>query len=359
MSFTSALYYPYVDITNPYWLKNAALYWERISTIVPRSIDQPYRLRTAKFLQEAGILTPLRIDPFSEAVQETSLQTQQYLQRVEGLSILFPPSFSRRERHSWQEREAVERVFMYPEKLGHELADRLLFRGDARRNGEFLEIDRNIAAYYMTVLAGNLANHEGLALLTTQKRYDTLANLARRGDTSEFRHHNSALAQSLLSKMVIQSIKVSPNTPIEKVIRFRDQHRDELGIFRQEMGNLTREMNREWDSLESLQQSLLDIYLNQVSPSINNLKASLKGFGIENHGSYLKSILLGTGISWLPASYLEPSLGSLSTPIAILAGAGISIIANVVSHRIEKTRMLRENPYSYILSIEKEFRRIR
>ncbi len=44
MAFTKSLYYPWIDIREDSWIKNAALYWNEIQTIVPRSIESPYSL---------------------------------------------------------------------------------------------------------------------------------------------------------------------------------------------------------------------------------------------------------------------------------------------------------------------------
>ena len=38
--FDSALYYPTKDIHNEAWLKSAALFWDRIETIVPESEEE-------------------------------------------------------------------------------------------------------------------------------------------------------------------------------------------------------------------------------------------------------------------------------------------------------------------------------
>ena len=40
---------------------------------------------------------------------------------------------------------------------------------------------------------------------------------------------------------------------------------------------------------------------------------------------------------------------------AIFAGIGLSVIASVVNYRVEKRELLRNNPYSYLLSIKKEW----
>lgn len=49
--FESALYYPTIDIHNEAWLKSAALFWDRLETIVPESEENPYRRRSTRYPQ--------------------------------------------------------------------------------------------------------------------------------------------------------------------------------------------------------------------------------------------------------------------------------------------------------------------
>ena len=51
MAFTKSLYYPWIDIRDEAWIKNAALYWNEIQTIVPSSIEAPYSLDSARLFK--------------------------------------------------------------------------------------------------------------------------------------------------------------------------------------------------------------------------------------------------------------------------------------------------------------------
>ncbi len=77
--FSRALYYPTIDIKNEAWLKSAVLYWDRIETIVPESIQQPYQRRTTRALEDSGILFPHWVNPNSEEVRGLELDVATYL----------------------------------------------------------------------------------------------------------------------------------------------------------------------------------------------------------------------------------------------------------------------------------------
>ena len=61
MLFEDALFYPKIDIEDEGWLKSAILLWDNISTIVPQSMDMPYKNECSRIMAEAKILHPYRI----------------------------------------------------------------------------------------------------------------------------------------------------------------------------------------------------------------------------------------------------------------------------------------------------------
>lgn len=62
-AFSKALYYPWIEIQDESWLKNAMLYWDEIQTIVPRSIKKPYKNKIAKAFFNEGLLIPFYVHP--------------------------------------------------------------------------------------------------------------------------------------------------------------------------------------------------------------------------------------------------------------------------------------------------------
>lgn len=62
MLFSKGLYYPQVDISNTDWLRSNILLWDKIYTIVPRSIAEPYHNDEVKYLADEGIIKPYKVD---------------------------------------------------------------------------------------------------------------------------------------------------------------------------------------------------------------------------------------------------------------------------------------------------------
>jgi hypothetical protein len=60
----SVLYYPFMDIPDTGWLRNALLHWDNLYTLVPEGLDVPYRSRETRLLADEGIVRRLWIDEY-------------------------------------------------------------------------------------------------------------------------------------------------------------------------------------------------------------------------------------------------------------------------------------------------------
>ena len=63
--------------------------------------------------------------------------------------------------------------------------------------------------------------------------------------------------------------------------------------------------------------------------------------------TFMKVAVISTGTT----AFLPTMLG-LAAPQALFAGAGISLTASLVSYNSDKRKIIRENPYSYLLAVE-------
>ena len=102
---------------------------------------------------------------------------------------------------------------------------------------------------------------------------------------------------------------------------------------------------------ENLQEEIKDLYENVFLPAYNDLKKALSSFSIKWYkNSFLK-------ISAISASATGIPMALLGFPVeqALYAGIGVSAIASIVSYNVDKRQLLRNNPYSYLFSIGREW----
>lgn len=370
---SQALYYPWIDVRDEAWLKTALLYWDSVRTIVPESMDAPYSTDTGRALQTAEFLVPLRVHSGMDEIEELTGDVQTYLRSAEGAELLIAGRGDRRgDIHVEKLPHELGRLAdIHPEKLPiairHLLHDHT---GNSDRSGDWLRVDEKFANFYITLLASRLADRVGARLLTPLAAADKLAISARLdahlnevipwGMHTRWRHWREYeafgprrrmprhLAPGMLAHLAIERIAVAPDTPIDRLMKFREEHRDELTQFRTKVEELASSVEADL-SAEALRQRVSETYTDEVVPAIANLKAALDGRRIK----WLADGLLKVGFLSAGSSTMLAVAG-LAVPTALLAGAGISLIATGAMYNVDKRESLRENPFSYLLSVERE-----
>jgi len=370
---SQALFYPWIDIQDEAWLKTSLLYWDSVRTIVPESIDAPYSTDTGRALEGSGFLVPLRVHSEMDEIEELTGDVLSYLGTAEGAELLIAERGGRRydihvEKLPYRLGRLAE---MHPEKLPHEI--RYMLRNLAepsQRGSEWLRVDEGFANFYMTLLANHLAERVGARLLTSLPAADRLAVMARldahlngliplgmfeRG--RRWREYEALgprrrmprhLAPGMLANLTIERMGIAPDTPVDRLIDFRERHRDELVLFRTKVEQLAASVEADLP-VEALRQRIADLHTNEVAPAISNLKAALQGRRIK----WLSDGLLKIAFLSAASSSMLVTAG-LAVPIALLAGAGISFIATGTIYNVDKRESLQTNPYAYLLSVERE-----
>jgi hypothetical protein len=363
-AFTRALFYPWIDITDEGWLKNALLYWDHIQTIVPRSIERPYSTRTAMEFYDNGMLEPLFVESRMREIEALTNDVLTYVNSSEGADVLTSSGFSRyRNVHPEKLPREVRRLLrLHPDKLSYEL------RGILRPGHEWLHVDERFGNFYMTLLATRLSEARGLGLLTDTPASDRLANAAKlnaelsilkldrrrlfnppwHDEELLYRNQPSTLAQGALANLVIKRIQIDPETPVDKLIKFKQKYSDELGLFRSKISDLTTAISDD-QSFESLVQKVHDIYTNEFSPEFNAFKKALKASKIKwAADNFLRVAFYSTSATSIPLNLL-----GLSIPQALLAGVGVSLTVSAVLYNYDKVEKLNQSPFTYILAAEK------
>lgn len=350
MGFTKALYYPTIDIPEENWLKSAILYWDEIQTIVPTSIKTPYQNKLTQTLHDKGILTPFEIDPDNRLVTDLSETVLKYIN--EASNFLVNENSENVRIHT----EKLPREFrMHPEKLPHEI--RHLIERNIDNEGWF-RTNSEFGSFYMSLLANKICEDRSFALLTDNSIASNLTeqaildNRVQFGARDYYRRNDRTtlhLAQGLLTNLIVKGVKLAPDTSVEKIIDFKNNHKDELGQFRTNLLKLVNNVNKE-SSLDAIQQQVSDIYNDEFLPGLNNLEKALDGSQIK----WFSDTILKVGLISTGATAFLPTMLGLTIPQALFAGAGISVIATKIMFNQDKAERIRTSPYSYLMSVEKE-----
>ncbi|GHT39562.1 hypothetical protein FACS189437_03270 [Bacteroidia bacterium] len=364
---TKALYYPTIDITNEDWLKTAILFWDEINTIVPESIHNPYREVSTQYLSDEGILRPLPVNPEMDLIEDLTNDTLNYLNTNEGFQLLMQGQGAFSAIHRDKLPYEIDRIYrIHNEKLPYLIREIIEEKLDSRicnkaySDNNWLYVDYNFADFYMTLLANKLAEINSIALLTDNSFSSNLADKARlnnqiaisRNDNYYRNRHKEKsinLTQGLLTNLIIESVRINPTSSLEKIIDFKRQHGDELGLFRTNLVKLTQNVSKE-KSIEAIRQEVQDIYKDEFIPAYNNLKKALNSSGIK----WIAENCMKVSVFSASATAVPTALLGFSTPTAIFAGLGVSLTTSLISYNSDKRKIIRENPYSYLLAINNE-----
>lgn len=345
MPFQKALYYPYIEIQDENWLKNSMFYWDKIQTIVPDYMEYPYETITGQELFDANILKPYYVNSEMNEVENLTEDIIQYLTTPEGQNVLKKDTYSDQDYYLYTTKlpNSIKSILKEHQILDTEYSiDN--FEKKLEESKDELLLDKKFNDFYMTLLAANISENINAELLTDTDLNDELA-LRIKLDYDPLNHPN--ISKGTLIKMIFENMEINSETPIENIISFRDDHSYELLNFKNKIVELSESAtNSPPDEIHEITEH---VYNNEFLPSLNALKETLKD-------NEIKWSIGGTvQISTFISSCITLSPNTNFESIALLSAFGISLIASAVSYNNDKKSILRDNPYSYILSVDDSF----
>ena len=353
---SQVLYYPWIDIRDEGWLKTSLLYWDNVRTIVPDSISDPYTTRIAKELYDIGFLTPLEVHSNIPEISSLSDDVIKFLDSKEANELMMYDFGDKTERIHVDKisRQIIEAI--HYRKIPFDLQEFLETSRYARRKGQWMEVHQSFGRFYMTLLATRMAETIGASLATNLQNAKQFAHSVKLDailSQTQFPIPRSNIPTTvlpgLIAELSFKKIGIPDDTPLNKLLDFRSSHLDEVKKFRSAMEKLTT-CTKEELPIEALLNKANDIYNNEVVTSVNDLKSALKGNNITSISQGLYGItFFSVGSSLL--------LSSISAPLALIAGLGISLIVSRMRYNTAKEDIIRNNPLSYLLSIEKNARK--
>lgn len=367
MMFERALYYPTIDIHNERWLKSAVLFWDRIETIVPESEDTPYRRRSTRELEGEGLLFAHRINPFSEEVRGLEQDVVKFINTKEGKKSFIRPwgrsvaSLANRRygpedicgddnglRMDLMEdkmRDTYRDFYIHVEKLPMMLRETLGIHDNG--NG-YVWASRGFMSFYMTLLANRICQNNNMSLLTDKVNQNNLSNkILLEGLTPSGRKAKEKKAKrAMMYQVIMDDLKIDPSTPMNKIVLYKKERCHELAQFRAEIDRLTT-FDVEGMSAQDLEHEIQTIYVRQVLPAMDAIKATLKDSNINWKTGTLACVFTGL----LPAVL---GFGAdMKTNIAIGASECIGLAITAVPHLIKRIEV-NSSPYSYLMKMNQQ-----
>lgn len=259
-----ALYYPYSHIQNDSWLKAAALYWPRIGLIRPLHERFPkHDSAVARALTDAtGLIVHLSPDNYIGEGLRGRIAVMRYLRQAHDTSLpedAWPTDPVRIPGHP-PASEDIEWIFTVPgySKMSMNQIRSLLESGLCvlRQHQEclWLGVHPGLAREYLTLLAAEAAERDGLRLVTDQSPDPCSATAwipHSVTDGIEFARPNARSVYAAVSLETVVPANLE-SVPVEKIIKVRRELAPQFAAFRTHLDDLA-DIFAEYDGIESPQ----------------------------------------------------------------------------------------------------------
>jgi hypothetical protein len=250
MSFGHALYYPHINLTNKNWLKYAVLYWDKISRIVPASVQPADSEDIIRLRSEMDFVEDYRPDQWdvSRAAKEffqwfTGHADDPEMREYYELRYGIPP-FPRHSHH----RHRMERgglgnalhaaalangTYIHVEKLDPQLKEFLFAKGIAIPGEDewrdWVRIDTEVGLLYMSYLARSISAKTSRAVITDELPLFASSEII----AASLSHNRQEELQHRMGTLLIAAYGPPDMNAVtfDQLIAFRRKHDDQRMAF--------------------------------------------------------------------------------------------------------------------------------
>jgi hypothetical protein len=350
------LYYPTIDVPPSSWLRQALLYWDGISSIVPKDYDgNPVNELSpvVQVLIAEGEFNPIHPEEliFDKGNWEAFKKFEN-----EFLEIVLSPEYETFLQENYYgtykgNPHAKHWSRIHKNKTSSSLSDSLYQKGLAKQDDEhqWHLFETNTALLYMSLLAKHLAKVQTTSTIigTDYSIYEEL----------NFKKVSDDVGVPVVSLSLNKLLPVpEDDIPFERILAFKRERKSNLVKFRK----IILDHQMQITNAESVEH-IKDIVVNfkeDLFLGIEDLEKAMKSSKIT---SSLKSIRSLLNLAKYPAiadagTFAEEKLnlptGSLSLS-ALAATAAIEFGFNYIENRLEHSGKLRDSAFSYVYEAQR------
>ncbi|MBS1493446.1 MAG: hypothetical protein JST55_08045 [Bacteroidetes bacterium] len=336
------LYYPSIKISDPRWLRNALLYWDEVSSIIPKDYND-------KVFEELSPEINYLIEEkqFTITNPETLIQMSDYNTEFIEFKNEFIQTinFFLQEGHIKRIQQGTKTIPIHQDKTSIELIDFLKDNNliIENFNDNFYSFEEKTGLIYMSLIAKYLSfidkNHTVIA--TDRIEYESL-NFKKASEGNSF---------SIIS-CNLTNILPTPkeNVPFEKIIDFKRNRKDNLLHFRKTLLDFEKSISKTTNVTELKEIAIQ--FKEDIQVGINDIKALHKDYNMEWVSKSLKSLIsTKTSVASIGGILLnEPITGLVATGV----NSGIELSTAYIEAK-NKTRVKeREASFSYLYKAQQE-----
>lgn len=285
------LYYPYISIPNADWLKQAILYWDGVSTIVPEDyLQRPNQFsKFARSMVREGIIEAVLPETYA---YQYAYECTQFLNWALENAHHFPLP-----PHGYT--YMTTKQYVHVGKLGF-LAEELERNRLARRiNEQWYTMNSRLSMSFMTFLAILIGQAEDY--IPTTDQYQGMSVLFNLDYQNAFT--NSRVVRNTLRNSILDNILPVPagEQDLLDLLRFKERYHDELVRFR----NRIEEFIVELDGLpEEIQAERRYYFLARAQDEIEQIKGHMGALRVPEIKMGTVVTALSSTIDFVTSNYI-------------------------------------------------------
>lgn len=359
------LYYPTIDIPKSNWLRHSLLYWDEVSSIVPKSWDGNFLLNLSPeihYLMDEGQFRPIKpedlitksenweqFENFQQEFREivSSVQFANFIKRRQGRQYRIHENKIEK-NYRIHEKKIDDKYKVHSNKTSDSIYHFLKELNLANRDGdnEWINFEENTALLYMSLLAKYLADIDSnqTTIGTDYYNYEKF-NFKRVSEKDGFP------VVSFNLENVLPTPKA--NVPFEKIIQLKRRRNDNLNHFKKTISEFQSKIAKSKSEAEIKENAInfQETLINGVSDLTAVMKDQKIDFGVKTLKSLinLKSPTAITAIGTAIASKTNLIEVPINLGVIGLATMGsIELTTSYIDNRNKQRAKLRESPFSYI-----------
>ncbi|MBN2116287.1 MAG: hypothetical protein JW730_06945 [Anaerolineales bacterium] len=351
------LYYPTIVIRNDQWIRQSILYWDSIGSIVPYGMEgKLHQSYDIEILQREGLFRVYQPDDYVQRNQRLTSEFEAIIDDKYLLNSELPKRLP--EPRPLGDTGKFMRDWLFEKKMYHRLAEKLVEKSLARREGDKLLMNPQLAMIYMALLAKHMANDDQERLTIPSTDYPSNVNLIYPNRAYLKRHSPARANTELTSVMSLSLHNILPvpigNVQVADILRFKSKYRDELLKFRNVIYEYQGKLKQVTEPAEV--KELNARFVENIQLEVKNLSRAFQGDRIHFILGTLRNlfaidtpVMVSAMIVGLPPQIQFP----LSIAGATIAGA-LSLgeyFLDTCNHQLER---LSQNQYSYLYQAQRE-----
>lgn len=360
------LYYPTINIPSNDWLKNAVLYWDEVSSIVPRDWRHDETISVSgviDFLEGEGLFRPIYPDQLLEnhnswqAVQDMTEEFKSTVKSENFKNLLQKRRFSLSRIHNEKIMNSHligKEARLHLDKTSYDIAEFLKRKKLAiqnRDNRQWFQVESTTALLYMSLLAKYIAS--------TEQQYTVVGTDLLIYEKLNFQQTKYGDGISIIN-CNFKGLIPSParTASMKDIAKFKRKRHDNPIVFRKFLFDVQSKISCANTNEEV--KGILVAAQEDIKKGLKDMKAVFKDSKIDMVVKSLKSILnvqsstaITGGAMLLNEKFQVAGLPDWIKASAIAVAGIIDVTSGYLEARNQRREYERNSPFSYLYQAQR------